>query len=568
MHCEAAMIRMQSASIRIKLVAIFAFFVVAITGFGLFTLQSVRTIHGLMSDVQGDALPGMRWATALKTGAGDVRTAVFQHILATDEDGLGAAEKRYAAAVESVDAARREHEQVLTTPAERAHYDQFNQNWDQYVAALKEIQTLSRQYAKEAAGLFYTEKAAPLIEAATKAVDEIVAVKNGGAEAASERANAAAASTLKLVAVVIALTFLGSVAAAWAILRSISRGIGSVVAPMRALAAGDLSASIPPGDGRTEIGTIAGVLHVFKQALIDKAHADATSAGEAQDKARRAQRLQEISARFEGSVDALTHGLSSSAQGMEATAASLSGTAAETAMQAVTAASSAEQTAMNVQTVASATEELAASIREITRQVMESSTAANQAVENVQRADGIIQSLAVSAQKIGDVVALISGVASQTNLLALNATIEAARAGEAGRGFAVVAAEVKELANQTSTATSEIAAQIEHIQDATGKAVAAIREVSGTISRMSGTGTAVAAAMEEQGSATQEIARNIQEAARGTQQVSGSMNAMREAAGGTDEAASRVQAAAQELTRYSGELRHELQAFLAEMRVA
>jgi methyl-accepting chemotaxis protein len=223
---------------------------------------------------------------------------------------------------------------------------------------------------------------------------------------------------------------------------------------------------------------------------------------------------------------------------------------------------------MNVQTVASATEELAASIREITRQVMESSTAANQAVENVQRADGIIQSLAVSAQEIGDVVALISGVASQTNLLALNATIEAARAGEAGRGFAVVAAEVKELANQTSTATSEIAAQIEHIQDATGKAVAAIREVSGTISRMSGTGTAVAAAMEEQGSATQEIARNIQEAARGTQQVSGSMNAMREAAGGTDEAASRVQAAAQELTRYSGELRHELQAFLAEMRVA
>ncbi|HEX2726733.1 MAG TPA: methyl-accepting chemotaxis protein, partial [Beijerinckiaceae bacterium] len=531
-------------------------------------LQSVRTIHGLMRVVQGDALPGVRWATALKTGAGDVRTAVFQHILATDEDGLGAAEKRYAAAIASVEVARHGREQVLATAAERAHYDRFSQDWDQYVAALQEIQTLSRQYAKEAAGLFYTEKAAPLIEAAMKAVDEIVAVKNSGADAASERANAAAASTLNLVAIIIALAFLGSVAAAWAITRSIARGIASVVAPMRALAAGDLSASVPASDERTEIGTIAGVLQVFKQALIDKARADETSASEAQGKVRRAQKLQEIGARFESSVDALTHALSNSALGMETTAASLSETAAETAMQAVTAASSAEQTAMNVQTVASATEELAASVREITRQVMDSSATATKTAENVQRTDGIIQSLAASAQKIGDVVALISGVASQTNLLALNATIEAARAGEAGRGFAVVAAEVKALANQTSTATSEIAAQIEHIQQATTTAVAAIRDVSGMIARMSGAGTAVAAAMEEQGSATQEIARNIQEAARGTQQVSSSMNAVREAAGGTDEAASRVQAAARDLTRHSGELGRELGALLAEMRAA
>jgi methyl-accepting chemotaxis protein len=562
------MIRMQSLSIRAKLVAVVALFVVAITGLGLFTLHSVRTIHGLMSDVQGDALPGVRWATALKTGAGDARTAMFQHILATDEDGLAAAEKRYAAAIASVDAARGEQQQRLTSAAERAHYARFDQNWQQYVAALSEIQTLSRQYAKEAAGLFHNEKAAPLIEAAMAATDEIVALKNSGAEAASERANAAAGSTLSLVAIVIALAFLGSVAAAWAILRSIARGIASVVAPMRALAAGDLSASIPAGDERTEIGMIAGVLHVFKNALIEKARADEMSADEAQGKVRRAQKLQEISARFEASVDTLTRGLSSSAQGMEATAASLSETAAETAMQAVTAAGSAEQASMNVQTVAAATEELAASIREITRQVTDSSATATKAAENVERTDAAIQSLAANAQKIGDVVALISGVASQTNLLALNATIEAARAGEAGKGFAVVAGEVKALATQTTTATNEIAAQIEHIQAATNDAVAAIRDVSSTIAHMNGTGSAVAAAMEEQGSATQEIARNIQEAARGTQQVSGSMNAVREAAGGTDEAASRVQAAAQELARHSGELRNELQAFLEEMRAA
>jgi methyl-accepting chemotaxis protein len=270
-NTSAAIIRMRSLSIRAKLVVVFALFVATIAGFGLFTLHSVRTIHGLMGDVQGDALPGVRWATALKTGAGDVRTAVFQHILATDEDGLDAAEKRYAAAIASVDAARAEREQRLTSAAERAHYDRFDQNWLQYVAAVKEIFTLSRQYAKEAAGLFYTEKAAPLIEAAVKATDEIVTDKNRGADAASKRANGAAASTLNLVAIIVALAFVGSIAAAWTILRSISRGIRSVVTPMQALAAGDLSAHVPAGDERTEIGMIAGVIHIFKTALIEKA---------------------------------------------------------------------------------------------------------------------------------------------------------------------------------------------------------------------------------------------------------------------------------------------------------
>ena len=186
----------------------------------------------------------------------------------------------------------------------------------------------------------------------------------------------------------------------------------------------------------------------------------------------------------------------------------------------------------------------------------------------MQRTTAIIAGLADNAQKIGNVVALISGVASQTNLLALNATIEAARAGEAGRGFAVVASEVKALANQTTSATDEIAAQVEHVQAATLQAVAAIREVDAVIAQMSGTASAVAAAMEDQGAATQEIARNVQGAAQGTEQVSGRINAVRGAAGESGEAASRVLDAAIELGHHSAELGRELQDFLAEMRAA
>ena len=562
------MTRRRSFSIRAKLIAVFSFFVVAVVGFGLFSLHGVRTIAGLMGEVQGNALPGVHWAMALKTGAGDVRTAVFQHILATDEDGMTAAEMRYAVAVQDVDAARRAHEQRLSSAEERALYDRFNGHWQSYTAALKEILLLSRQYAKEGAGAFYNQKAASLIENAVMAIDEIVALKNLAASEASERADGAAATTLKLVMLIMALAALGSIAAALSITRSISRGIDTVIRPMRALAAGDLSAEVPALGGRTEIGLIAEVLQVFKTALIEKRQADEAAARDTDAKTARGRKLQDISRRFEDSVETLTRRLSESSQAMEQTAMLLSESAAQTNEQAVSVAGAADATSSSVQTVAAATEELAGSISEITRQMVESSTTAAKAVANVQRTDAIVQSLADNAQKIGNVVALISAIASQTNLLALNATIEAARAGEAGRGFAVVASEVKALAHQTTRATDEIAAQIEQIQDATIQAVAAIREVDAIIGQMSGTAVAVAAAMEEQGAATQEIARSIQGAAHGTEQVSGRIKTVRAAAGESGEAAGRVLDAAMELGRHSADLGRELQDFLSEMRAA
>src|SRR5205823_2475962 len=148
---------------------------------------------------------------------------------------------------------------------------------------------------------------------------------------------------------------------------------------------------------------------------------------------------------------------------------------------------------------------------EISRQVQESARIANDAVQQAQQTDARINQLSTAAGRIGDVIKLITAIAEQTNLLALNATIEAARAGEAGRGFAVVASEVKQLAAQTAKATDEIATQIAGMQTATQDSVAAIKEIGTTIGRISSIASSIAAAVEEQGAATQEIARNVGE---------------------------------------------------------
>jgi methyl-accepting chemotaxis protein len=221
-----------------------------------------------------------------------------------------------------------------------------------------------------------------------------------------------------------------------------------------------------------------------------------------------------------------------------------------------------------VQSVASATEEMTSSVNEISRQVQESAKIAGDAVKQAQETDARINELSQAAGRIGDVVKLITAIAEQTNLLALNATIEAARAGEAGRGFAVVASEVKALAAQTGKATEEISAQIAGMQTATQDSVAAIKAIGGTIGRISEIASTISAAVEEQGAATQEIARNVGEAAKGTQQVASNITDVNRGASETGSASAQVLSSAQSLSSESNHLKLEVDKFLSTVRAA
>ncbi|GIK81958.1 MAG: globin-coupled sensor protein [Pseudorhodoplanes sp.] len=278
--------------------------------------------------------------------------------------------------------------------------------------------------------------------------------------------------------------------------------------------------------------------------------------------------LAKLAASFEDSVGGIVEAVSSSAAELKTAAGTLSQTADTTQQLTNVVADASREASSNIQSVAVATEELNSSIAEIGARIHESNRITNDAVAQAKRTDELIGDLSKAAQKIGDVIKLITDIAGQTNLLALNATIEAARAGEAGRGFAVVASEVKALASQTARATGEISEQISNMQAATQESVSAINEIGATIQRIFETSTAIAAAVEEQASATQEIARNVQHTADGTSRVSANIDGVNSQAAEIGSASTHVLGSANSLATESDRLKGEVGKFLKTVRCA
>lgn len=350
--------------------------------------------------------------------------------------------------------------------------------------------------------------------------------------------------------------------------RKMSRPISDITQSMKKMADGDLAADIP-GSGRAdEIGQMAGALTVFRDGLQQAKDLEAEKdAKHAQQEIER-HHMEDVINAFTGKVRDVVKSFVSSSQEQDETARSMSEMSEQSSQKAAFVSDVSDEAMNNVQTVAAATEELSKSIDEITKQVASATEASEKAVAEVENSNSQMGVLSDTANKIGEVIGMISGIAEQTNLLALNATIESARAGEAGRGFAVVASEVKELAGQTTRAAEEIVQQIEDIQSATKEASGSLENLSQVIKTVNEISNSISNVMAEQGDATREIASNVHSAADGTRKVNENISSVTDANQRVGEISGNLMVSASSLAEQAEQLNEEVEVFIQQVREA
>ncbi|WP_425284860.1 methyl-accepting chemotaxis protein [Methylobacterium gossipiicola] len=565
------MVMLRSSKIVVK--AFVPLIVMAIMASGLMfyataSLDALAKQTRQVVDVQAVRLEQM---LRVESNSTEAATMARNIILETREKEMGAFKDRYDAAVKaSLDAIATLHT-LSDTPQRKAFNQMLQSTLMEFYATNDKVVALALKNDNQTATtVLFTEGRAARAKLRGLLKERIDLLNLELRQARDDAEQAVVNAERMLIGASVAGLLVVSAIAALIVIFGITRPLGNLVGVLQRMARGEIDADIREAARGDEIGAVGKAVEGIKAMVARKAaeEAEVRRIADAAADSERQRTMIELAAGFERAVGGIVGLVSSSAIELQATAQQMTATANQATAQSSGVAAAAGEAAANVNTVAAAAEELGSSVIEIGRQVTGSAELAQVAVGEADRTAALVQALSQTADRIGDMVGMISSIAAQTNLLALNATIEAARAGEAGRGFAVVAAEVKALADQTAKTTDAIARQIGEVQGVTGQAVAAIGGITGRIREIDSVAASIAAAVEQQGAATQEIVRNVAQASAGTQAVTGNIASVAQASEETGAAAGQVLSAASELSRQSENLSAEVGSFLATVRAA
>ncbi len=555
-------------TIRHKVTVLFALLMLAMGAVTYLTFDRLSAIKLEAVNIRASVLPTTQILGKLGDATERYRLLQAEHVFVVAPADMDRIEHDMAATDEEV---RRLLEQLALLIGDSARENareslaDFKAGWDDFTKSGQTLSKLSRDNDDTFVTKLYRTDAAKQFERLRADVQHLTGANIESGDRAAAASVEITGNTQWALGMTVLVALSICLLAVFFIARAVIRPIVLTARLMEQLATQNHDIAIDGSHRQDEIGMMMRALLVFRDGIAEADRLHRARQADHEARTARIERATRLNEDFSREIDAALAELSSAASGLARTADGLSSDAKLGASQAERVANAAEHASANVGTVATATEQLAASIREITQQASQSSQVAAEAVHEAAQTLTIVSGLTQAAERIGNIIRVIKDIADQTHLLALNATIEAARAGDAGRGFAVVAAEVRSLASGTSQATEEIAAQVTTMQSAARQAASAIGRIDQTIGRISDVSTSIASVIEEQDAATNEIARNVQEAARGTADMSENILTLNKVTGRTGNSSVDVLAAVDMLTGQTQRLRRDVDTYLTAM---